>query len=175
MRITVGTMFMAAIALGGLSPAFGKQIAGAEQAKLAHKIESRLRNDTDLKNNRITVEVDNGVATLKGSVDTQNERTKAEDLARVDGIVRVDDQLDVGSAGAGAAFTDSAITAKLKTEIVTDGALKNSDISVTTNNGVVILEGSVPNQAEHDHVVSMVQRADGVKRVSDNLRIAAKQ
>lgn len=160
-----------ALALAATTPAGATQVSGKEQMKMQKEIQGKLKKDADLKNNRIAVSVDNSVATLKGTVDTPTEKTKAEELAHVDGIVRVDNELDVGSKGVGTAITDTALTAKLKTELLADGELKHSDISVTTNNGVVILTGTVPTQAESDHASALVQKADGVKTVSNKLRV----
>jgi hyperosmotically inducible protein len=159
------------MALTVAAPAWATQVSGKEQTQMQKEIQGKLQKDKDLKNNRIAVSVENSVATLKGTVDTSTEKTKAEELAHVDGIVRVDNELDVGSKGVGTAVTDTAITAKLKTELVADDQLKHSDISVTTNNGVVILTGTVPTQAESDHASAVVQKADGVKTVSNKLRV----
>jgi len=153
------------------TPVGATQVSGKEQAKMQQEIQGKLKKDGDLKNNRITVAVENSVATLKGTVDTSSEKAKAEELAHVDGIVRVDNELDVGSKNVGTAVTDTAVTAKLKAELLADDQLKHSDISVTTNNGVVVLTGTVPTQAESDHATSVVQNADGVKTVSNKLRV----
>jgi len=153
------------------APAWATQVSGKEQTKMQKEIQGKLTKDNDLKNNRIAVSVENSVATLKGTVDTSGEKARAEELAHVDGIVRVDNELDVGSKNVGTALTDTALTTKLKTELLADDQLKHSDISVTTNNGVVILTGTVPTQAESDHASAVVQKADGVKTVSNKLRV----
>jgi hyperosmotically inducible protein len=153
------------------APAGATQVSGKEQTQMQKAIQGKLKKDGDLKNNRIAVSVETSVATLKGTVDTASEKAKAEELAHVDGIVRVDNELEVGSKNMGAAITDTALTAKLKAELVADDQLKHSDISVTTNNGVVILTGTVPTQAESDHATAVVQNADGVKTVSNKLRV----
>lgn len=153
------------------SPARATQVSGKEQVKMQKEIQQKLEKDADLKNNRIGVSVENSVATLTGNVDTSTEKTKAEELAHVDGVVRVDNKLDVGSKSVGAAISDTALTAKLKAELVADDQLKHTDISVTTNNGVVSLTGTVATQAESDHASTVVQGADGVKTVSNKLRV----
>jgi hyperosmotically inducible periplasmic protein len=158
--------------LVGSSAALADQVSGKEELKLAHEIRTKLSKDADLKNNKIDVVVDNGVATLKGTVDTQEERSKAESLARVGGVVRVDDQLDVGSKGVKAAVTDTAITTKLKADILADETLRHGKISVTTNNGVVVLTGSVPSEAARQKAVQLTRTQDGVMRVDDKLTIA---
>jgi hyperosmotically inducible protein len=163
----VGLLFLA-----GASAAVADQVPGKGEMKLANEIRTKLSKDTDLKNNKIDVRVDNGVAVLKGSVDTQEERTKAEALARVDGVTRVDDQLDVGSKGVKAAVTDTAITTKLKASFLSDETLRKGKISVTTNNGLVILSGTVPSEAARQRAVAVARDQDGVLRVDDKLTVA---
>jgi len=64
---------------------------------------------------------------------------------------------------------DSAITAKVKSALVDDKAIKSSDISVTTNAGVVTLSGFVVSQAEAEQAVAAATKVEGVKSVSDKL------
>jgi hyperosmotically inducible protein len=164
---TVGLVFLA-----GANAAVADQVSGKGEMKLANEIRAKLSKDTDLKNNTIDVRVDNGVAILKGSVDTPEERNKAEALARVDGVTRVDDQLDVGSKGAKAAVNDTAITTKLKASFLSDETLRHGKISVTTNNGLVILSGTVPSEAARQRAVTVARNQDGVLRVDDKLTVA---
>lgn len=64
---------------------------------------------------------------------------------------------------------DSAITAKVKSALVDDKAIKSSDISVTTNAGVVTLSGFVGSQVEAEQAVAAATKVEGVKSVSDKL------
>jgi hyperosmotically inducible protein len=64
---------------------------------------------------------------------------------------------------------DSAITAIVKSALVDDKAIKSSDISVTTNSGVVTLSGFVGSQAEAEQAVAAATKVEGVKSVSDKL------
>jgi len=163
---------LAAFALAlGASAAADQQVEGKQGAKLEQQIQSNLRRDPDLKNNQVSVSVDNAVATLKGTVDTDAEKSKAERLAFVDGITRVDNRLSVGSAGAGQAISDTELTAKVKAKLVADSRLRGAGISVTTNNGVVKLSGTVASQEQNQHAVEIAKNTDGVHRVEDDLRV----
>ena len=64
---------------------------------------------------------------------------------------------------------DSAITAKIKAEILSDPLLKVSQISVTTTNGVVKLSGVVDSQQSIDRAVEIVRSNRNVKSVENNL------
>jgi hyperosmotically inducible protein len=68
------------------------------------RITQRLKSDPTLKKYNIKASVDGSVATLTGTVATEADRTKAAELAKVEGITRVDNQLVV-NANAGTAGT----------------------------------------------------------------------
>jgi hyperosmotically inducible protein len=72
---------------------------------------------------------------------------------------------------------DSSITAKVKSALIDDKAIKSTDISVKTTNGVVTLSGFVASQAEGEQAVAVATKVQGVKSVSDKLhtRDSAKQ
>jgi len=71
------------------------------------RIEQRLKADPILKKHNIKVSVDGSVATLTGTVPTEAERAKAADIAKVEGITRVDNQIvvDLNSSTVGTAGT----------------------------------------------------------------------
>ncbi|QCR37255.1 molecular chaperone OsmY [Nissabacter sp. SGAir0207] len=66
---------------------------------------------------------------------------------------------------------DSAVTAKVKSALVDDEAIKSTDISVDTTNGVVTLSGFVASQAEADKAVAVTKKVEGVTSVSDKLHV----
>lgn len=66
---------------------------------------------------------------------------------------------------------DSGITAKAKAVLVDDEAIKSTDISVETHQGVVTLSGFVDSQEQAEKAVALVQKVEGVKSVSDKLHV----
>jgi hyperosmotically inducible protein len=66
---------------------------------------------------------------------------------------------------------DSAITAKIKAEILSDPLLKVSQISVTTTNNVVTLSGVVDSQQSIDRAMEIVHSIKSVKSVENNLAV----
>ena len=77
------------------------------------------------------------------------------------------------SDSVGAAVSDTATTARVKAKLMGKDSLKKSDISVTTNNGVVTLDGSASNL--HAKAVAEVaaKSVAGVQSVVDNLTTPA--
>jgi hyperosmotically inducible protein len=168
----LGAMTIWILSAGTAGSALAQQ-AGSEQAQQqVAQIQMRLQKNSDLRNNAIRVVVNNGVATLTGTVDTQAEKSDAARLAMVGGIVGVDNRLDVGSTGARQAVSDSGLTAKIKGKLTEDEMTRFSDVAVTTNNGVVTLMGSVPDQEALKQVLNVARSADGVIRVENDLTIA---
>jgi len=80
--------------------------AKSSTADLESKIDKRI-TDSSLKKYDIKVSVNDGVATLKGTVPTEADRRKAAQLATISGIARVDNQLvvDMNTAAKGTAGT----------------------------------------------------------------------
>jgi hyperosmotically inducible periplasmic protein len=64
---------------------------------------------------------------------------------------------------------DSAITAKIKAEILSDPLLKVSQISVATTNGVVKLSGTVDSQQSIDRAMEIARSVKDVKSVENGL------
>lgn len=79
------------------------------------------------------------------------------------------ESLDEKADRTGDYMDDSAITAKIKAEIVSDPLLKVTQISVTTTNGVVMLSGVVDSQRSIDRVMEIVRSNPKVKSVENGL------
>jgi osmotically-inducible protein OsmY len=62
------------------------------------QIRGKLEQAPDLKNNHIDVAVDDGIAILEGKVDSKQEKKEATQLAHVDGILGVNNRLQVRSS-----------------------------------------------------------------------------
>jgi osmotically-inducible protein OsmY len=96
--VSVGTAGLALVGMKSL--AFGDETSTGADQKQEEQIRDRLQKTPDLENNRITVNVDDGIAVLEGTVDSQREKKEAQQLAHVDGILGVNNRLQVrGSTG----------------------------------------------------------------------------
>jgi hyperosmotically inducible protein len=72
-----------------------------------------------------------------------------------------------------ATLTDTVITTRVKAKLMGSDSLKKSDISVTTTNGVVTLDGSVSNSNAKTVAEAATKSVDGVKSVDNNLKTPA--
>jgi osmotically-inducible protein OsmY len=179
--IVVAVAPLAALFIAGAAPAWAQSTTApstgqpvSHNEELERRVLANLLVDKDLKKNHIEVTVEGSEATLKGKIDSETERSKAVRLAEIPGITVVHDQLEVGSEGVKEAITDAAITTKLRAQYLEDSTLRHASVSVSTNNGVVTLEGSVPTRAAHGRAVSLASHSRGVTRVEDRLQVSAK-
>ncbi len=76
---------------------------------------------------------------------------------------------------AGLYLDDSAITAKIKAEVLSDPLLKSSQINVSTHNGVVSLSGVVDSKQSIDRAVEIARSNKTVKSVESSLAVNATQ
>lgn len=72
---------------------------------------------------------------------------------------------------ASGAVSETVTTGKIKAAIASDEGLKDSDISVTTENGVVTLSGTAKSQDQVSMAAALAQRQDGVVRVENNISV----
>ena len=64
--------------------------------------------------------------------------------------------------------TDAWITTKVKTELMTTKGVPSTDISVTTNNGIVTLTGVVDSKAQVNKAVACAKGIKGVAKVDSS-------
>ncbi|MGQ0656378.1 MAG: BON domain-containing protein [Betaproteobacteria bacterium] len=79
-------------------PAYGQ--SKTDDAAIDAKVRGAMAADVGLKTLRINVDVDKGVVTLKGKVDSDETRRKAAEVARkVNGVKSVNNELQVEKKG----------------------------------------------------------------------------
>ena len=155
---------------------------------LEDRIEFRLETAPTVKKYHIDVDVKNGVAELSGDVATAAQKAEAARLANVTGITRVENKISInadadktvaeraksGLSKTGEKIDDAWITTKVKWFFLGEDELKGSDINVDTKQNVVTLKGTVTSEAGRTRAKQLAADTDGVKRVVDELTIAAK-
>lgn len=70
------------------------------------------------------------------------------------------------------AIKDAWLVMKVHSEMVDEDVLSGSNIDVDAKNGVVTLQGTVPNEAARRRALAVAKANDGVKSVVDQLKIA---
>jgi hyperosmotically inducible periplasmic protein len=169
------------------------------------KVHAQFIPEDSLDGSDINVDTRNGVVSLTGTVPTPAGKERAVAIAKAtDGVKSVNDNLRVapteasksgaeagrtaGTAGREVGretkdtarsvthpVTDGWIKSKIYAQFIGDEALEHSDINVDVSKGVVVLRGAVPSAAAASHAESIAKGTDGVKSVSNNLKIAPKK
>ncbi len=103
----------------------------APDSTVASRIEKKL-HDSTLRKYDIEVKVDNGVATLSGTVATEADRRKAAQLATIPGIARVDNRLIVDAAAARRGTSGKVDKGAEKTKAGVDKAVDKSAAGIDT-------------------------------------------
>ena len=150
--------------------ASSQMMSRRDEQKTETEIQARFHKQPTLENNRIHVEVDNGVATLKGKVDSAAGRADAVRVSWVRGVTRVDDWLVVSRTASKKHLSDKAVTAEIEADYRPDKTLDHSEIFVDTKDGVVTLSGTIPSESARRRAIDVAQTSPGVKRVEDELR-----
>jgi osmotically-inducible protein OsmY len=81
-------------------PAYGTEIQTTENrdTRITTSVQARFYADDQIRGRQIQVHTEDGVVMLRGSVDTEEARHRAVELAReVEGVERVEDNLHVGA------------------------------------------------------------------------------
>ena len=77
-----------------------------------------------------------------------------------------------GPAGnATGAVSETVTTGKIKAALAADSGMKDSDVSVTTENGVVMLGGTVKSQDQVSIATNLAQKQEGVSKVESNIAV----
>jgi len=74
----------------------------------------------------------------------------------------------------GGAFSDAAITSKIKAEYAKDKEVSAMSIHVDTDKGVVKLGGTAKSQTEADKAVSIAKGVQGVSSVKNEIKVQPK-
>jgi hyperosmotically inducible protein len=164
-----------AFALGGallslpqISLAVGRPSGVAAQAQEETAAASRL-NKKQFKDVKVSIE--NGIATLSGTVDLYEYKADAERAVhKVKGVDAVRNLIQVG----GPETPDSQLRAKLGEKLAWDrvgyGNIFNA-ITLGVENGVVTLAGHARTDVDKDSAVSLVSTYPGVKDVVNDIEV----
>jgi osmotically-inducible protein OsmY len=149
-----------------------------EEVKMIKKTDEQLHQDVlwELKwDSRVTetevgVEVDAGIVTLTGTVDSFAKKIAAQEAAhRVQGVLDVANNVEVKIPNA-YSLTDTEIAQSVRKVLQWD-VLLPENIQSTVTNGWVTLEGTVNLLRERDDAGRSIRNLRGVRGLSNNLLV----
>ena len=154
----------------GRNPAManlGERIADIEVKTI---VSDRLARTPELKDKRFTVQVARRVVTLEGTVDSPAQRRAAEDIAiQAPGVQSLVSQITVAGSQAGPESTDDRLARRVEFELYSTKAVSLKAVQIRSQDGTVVLSGSVPSRAESLLAEKVAQSVEGVKKVVNNL------
>lgn len=171
---TLSRLPLAAVLVLGAVACASTQSATTQVDDTAIKaaVKTKITADPETNPFEIKVDVNEGVVQLTGTVDEQIDRTTAARLARnTAGVVRVENEIEVGPKTAGEMLDDATITTRVKAKIVADPTLNPFNIQVTTEDAVVYLTGRVATVADKNRAHDVAHSVSGVEAVKNNLEV----
>ncbi len=147
-----------------------------DDSVITSKIEAKLGADPQVSGFNVGVDTMGGVVRLSGTVKTEEARQEAEKLARdTRGVVRVENDIEVGERTLGERLSDAGITTKIKAKLTADPEINPFNIDVDTNEGVVTLSGMVASEANKREAEDLARNTRGVREVNNRLQVKAKK
>lgn len=138
-------------------------------------VSTELLADPDINRFRIDVDVQSGVVTLYGDVDSPDEIGEAVRIAaEVDGVVDVVSHLRVHPSPQdepSQTFQDAWIGAMIEAKLAFDPAVHEANVNVYVEDGVATLTGTVEDLRARQEALELAYTVDGVRDVRDDLAI----
>lgn len=161
-------------AAGGYAVGTDERSAGTmlDDAAITTKVKAEFVGDKSVKARNIDVDTVAGEVVLSGYVDSQQEANRAGVLAKsVPGVVRVKNELRIGSRTMGQGAEDKILGAKIKTRLIREPGIKSFNIDVDVYSGSVHVTGIVATQEQKKKVLDLIRSVEGVKGIVDNLQV----
>lgn len=146
----------------------GKYVSKSDP-EIKSAIEDAFRIDSRVNVSDILIEVDDGIATLRGTVDNLKERRiAAQDARNIVGVWGVDNQLKVNFD---LPPSDGRIEENVEHALVTDPYVERYEITVSVVEGEVYLYGEVDSTFEKIQADDLAARQKGVVEVHNYLTV----
>ena len=121
----------------------------------------------------IAVAADDGIVTLRGTVESFSQRrAAAQDAKNVDGVYDLDNQLKVSLTGADRREDDEIRGAALQ-NLIWDVDVPSDFVDVKVNDGWVTLKGDVSYQFQSDAAYDDVASLYGILGVTNEITVNA--
>jgi osmotically-inducible protein OsmY len=186
--------WIAALAVAGLILAPSAAMAQAAKAPakatvddsaLKSQIEARIAKSGTLKGDDIKVAVDNGVVTLSGTVHSQAQAARAQQLAKITGVTRVESKLDIdakpsvgdkAAATTGKAIDKTVDTSKKVADKTVEGSKKagSKTKEIAKDTGEAITDAWITTKVKTDFVGEDALKGSDINVDTDNHAVTLK-
>jgi len=138
--------------------------------KLQIEIQQALQKNPLINVNEIAVTVQDGIVTLSGIVDVFEKKKIAEEEAKnVEGVKAVIENIIINYENSN--NKDHEIASSIVTIFNENWDIPENKINIKVENGWVSLDGEVSSKKEKDTIKEKVQLLNGVRGVTNNIRI----
>jgi hyperosmotically inducible periplasmic protein len=145
----------------------GERVADLEIQTL---LSDALSKNADLAEKHIATVVKNRTVALNGTVQTNNQKYMAEQIAwQVPGVQGLTDNLSVADAQAMPESADDKLARRVEFELYSTKAIPLKSVQIHADNGVVTLTGTVSSRAEKLLAEKTAKSVEGVRRVVNSL------
>lgn len=128
-----------------------------------------LKWDTRVGDASVEVEVNKGVVTLVGAVDSYAKKVAAQEAAhRVRGVLDVVNEIHIRMPSS-RERTDMEIAEAVRRALEWDVLLPHDEIEMTVSEGWVTLEGKVPYLADREQAARLIRNLTGVRGITNKL------
>lgn len=150
----------------------GEAVGATSNQQLAERVAAALKQ-ANLSGYDMEIRVRDGVVTLKGSVATQQERERVDQVvASVAGVRSVDNRLAVDNGQRASARYDATTNQRVAERIAAvlkQSPLRGYDIDVRFKDGVALLSGTVPTPEAAAYVAQLVSSIPEVRTIESRL------
>jgi osmotically-inducible protein OsmY len=141
-------------------------------SQIQQEVLRELKWDTRVAETEIGVTSEDGVVTLRGSVDSYAKRVAAQEAAhRVTGVLDVANDIEV-KPGHGTERNDTEIAQAIRRALLWDVWIPEDRIQSTVADGWVTLEGLVSVLRERNDAERAVRRLAGVRGVTNKILVS---
>jgi osmotically-inducible protein OsmY len=141
-------------------------------SQIQQEVLRELRWDTRVDETEIGVTAEDGVVTLRGSVDSYGKRVAAQEAAhRVTGVLDVANDIEVKPAD-GMERNDTEIAQAVRRALLWDVWIPEDRIQSTVTHGWVTLEGLVSVMRERNDAERAVRHLAGVRGVTNRILVS---
>lgn len=143
-----------------------------DDTTITFRVNSELSNDPKVNDYSVDVDTFEGVVTLSGLVESRESMDAAVEAARrVEGVIEVVNNLEVGSRSMGQALDDKLLGSKIKGRFALEPGVRSLNIDVDVYNGVVSLSGIVDSEEVKLKVVEIARTTRGTVKVVDYIKL----
>ncbi len=168
-RDTTWTVNGVSNVINNITVEIGTEMEAPTDLEIKENIETVLLNNLEINISSMVVSVENGIVTLKGTVDSYWERIHAEDLVSdLPGVIDIINNLAIVPTDD---ITDETIATDIMDAIERNRYINDKDINIEVENGEVTLNGTVNTQSALNEVLDIVSYTVGVKKIVNNINL----